>query len=221
MMDDFTSAYQSLIREDIPYHHAIQIFIQRIFSEIEKGKYSLASKLIDELKFTGDYIAGKLERALIRLECARAYYNSRQHERAIRDLNFAISLLESDAKKSIYHYHYCAAAQWMLGCILLEKSNMKRAALISWQRSLDSFGILIYHAETLPPDNSWYEDRYIVMCQAIEDLIRGISVSASKSLAKQASAQLHGRPFSSLYSASFNYIDVIVRIPMKSISESG
>lgn len=220
-MYDFTSAYQSLIRDDIRYHHAIQIFIQQISSATEQRRYSLASKLIDELKFTGDQIAGKLERALIRLECARAYYNSGQYAQAIRDLEFAISLIESDARKSIDHYHYCAAAQWMLGCILIERSNMRREALLWWQKSLDSFKILIYHGETVPPDNSWYEDRYNIMCQAIEDLIRGKYVSVSRPLTKQVSTQLHGWSSSSLHSGSFNFLAVIDRIPAGGFGPSG
>ena len=164
-MDTLENAYQCLTRpgeRGLP-QHSLQLLVEQMHAAAESGNRAAAQACMQELVFAADHLAGPLERAQARLECARVAFQLQDEDSAMQHLGDAIRLLDAAPEPAPKFtpplsggvlgggdescLHTRAMARWMLATLLVAMpGGLRSEALVAMQQSLDGFTRLVVYS---------------------------------------------------------------------------
>jgi len=146
-------------------HGSLRRLVERMRTAWENHSLPEVLRLIDLLHQTEDSLNDMnngVERAEIRLECGRIYYEMGDYSRTATELRRARNFYQSS------HPHNVAVVNWLLGCAFWRQAQQSDA-IACWERSRRAFETMAKTGKH--PD--WYREQIekmdAVLNQAIDD----------------------------------------------------
>ena len=235
------NTYHWLVNWEVKYpYHALGVLVGQLNAAASANDAARVAELVDELKFAADRLADPLQRAQVRLECARAYHNVLKNNEAMDEIGEAIKLLDKASAYDGASKHYYAVAKWMLGDLLLElkppphssgkspqSGNPRKEALVAWQTSLNEFTSLVVWPVHEVGSGAWYQDRCAEMRQGIDRLLLSPRPAPAPTARKGAAAGATPPPpkfkfpISTLYAGNIQSLAVVGQIPAGGFGPTG